>query len=120
MYYKSLLQYNVRNRDFSFLSSFVSFTNICLLIGEEIDVPTAPDKARKTNKDSATVLVKAHKAQSCYHIEYKLLPGDSETIKVDLLVFGPVAKMYTEDEFKVTMTRCLCVCLYCVSLMNNS
>uniref|UniRef100_A0A3B4U580 Si:dkey-57n24.6 n=1 Tax=Seriola dumerili TaxID=41447 RepID=A0A3B4U580_SERDU len=70
----------------------------------EIDVPAAPEKAKKTNKDSTTVLVKAHKAQSCYHIEYKLFPGDTETIKVDLIVFGPVAKMYKEDEFKILRT----------------
>ncbi|XP_056260000.1 uncharacterized protein FLJ43738 [Seriola aureovittata] len=49
-------------------------------------------------------MVKAHKAQSCYHIEYKLFPGDTETIKVDLIVFGPVAKMYKEDEFKILRT----------------
>ncbi|XP_050930565.1 uncharacterized protein cfap92 [Lates calcarifer] len=90
--------------DCSYYISWIVYIALAVPRGEEVDVPTAPDKARKTNKDSATVLVKAHKAQSCYHIEYKLLPGDSETIKVDLLVFGPVAKMYTEDEFKILRT----------------
>ncbi|XP_059185278.1 uncharacterized protein cfap92 [Centropristis striata] len=86
-------------------SYYVTWTvNIALAVpkGEEVDVPEAHGKAKKTN--SSTVLVKAHKAQSCYHIEYKLLPGDTETVKVDLVVFGPVAKMYKEDEFKVLRT----------------
>lgn len=52
-----------------------------------------------------------------------MLPGDTETVKVDLLVFGPVAKMYTDDEFKVTMSNlvllALCVCVF-LSLMKNS
>lgn len=52
--------------------------------------------------------MKALKAQSCYHIQYEL-PGDTETVSVDLIMFGPVAKIFKEDEFKVTMT-CLYVC----------
>ncbi|XP_010732956.2 uncharacterized protein cfap92 isoform X1 [Larimichthys crocea] len=66
---------------------------------EEVDLPEASEKANKTQKDSSTLLVKAHKSQSCYHIEYKL-PGDTEAVKVDIVVFGPVVKMYTEEEFK--------------------
>lgn len=45
--------------------------------------------------------------QGCYHIEYKLLPGDTETVKVDLVLFGPVAKLYKEDESEVNMTPIL-------------
>lgn len=84
-----------------------------MFLGEEADVPEASEKAEKTKKVSSTVLVKALKAQSCYHIEYEL-PGDAETVIVDLILFGPVAKMYKEDEFKVTMIWCMCVRM-CVS-----
>lgn len=91
-----------------------------MFLGEEADVPEAPEKAEKTKKVSSTVLVKTLKAQSCYHIEYEL-PGDTETVNMDLIVFGPVAKMYKEDEFKVTMIWCMCVHVYvCVLLINNS
>lgn len=62
------------------------------------------------NKGSSTVLARAHKAQRCYHIEYKLLSSDIEPVKVDLVLFGPVAKMYRDDEFKVTITWCMFVC----------
>ncbi|KAF3855711.1 hypothetical protein F7725_016434 [Dissostichus mawsoni] len=71
---------------------------------EDVDVPEALEKTKKKTKDSSTVSVKGFKAQSCYHIEYKLLPGDTETVKVDLVVFGQVAKMYKEDEFKILRT----------------
>uniref|UniRef100_A0AAQ4PQD6 Cilia and flagella associated protein 92 (putative) n=1 Tax=Gasterosteus aculeatus aculeatus TaxID=481459 RepID=A0AAQ4PQD6_GASAC len=76
---------------------YVTWTVLIVLAvprGEDIDACEAPGKTEKTNK-----------AQSWYHIEYKLLPGDTETVKVDLLVFGPLAKLYKEDEFKVVGTR---------------
>ncbi|XP_044026837.1 uncharacterized protein cfap92 isoform X2 [Siniperca chuatsi] len=90
--------------DSSYYVTWTVYIALAVPRGEEADVPEAPEKARKTYKDSSTVLMKAHKSQSCYHIEYKLLPGDTETVKVDLVVFGPVAKMYKEDEFKILRT----------------
>lgn len=85
-------------------------TNIWSFLGEEVDVPEAPEKAKTQNRGSSTVLAKAHKVQSCYHIEYKLLSSDTEPVKVDIVLFGPVAKMYREDEFEVTITWYMCVC----------
>ncbi|KAM8915714.1 uncharacterized protein FLJ43738 isoform 2-T5 [Spinachia spinachia] len=75
---------------------YVTWT-VCIALavprGADIDASEAPGKTEKTIK-----------AQSWYHVEYKLLPGDTETVKVDLLVFGPLAKLYKEDEFKVVKT----------------
>ncbi|XP_029287755.1 uncharacterized protein FLJ43738 isoform X2 [Cottoperca gobio] len=88
-------------------SYYITWTvNIVLAVPreEDVDVTEAPENAKKTKKDSSTVPVKAHKAQSFYHIEYKLLPGDTETVKVDLVVFGPLAKVYKEDEIKILRT----------------
>lgn len=77
---------------------------MCPVSGEDNDALDASEKEKKTNKESTNRLMKPHKAQSCFHIEYKLFPDDTETAKVDLVVFGPVAKMFREDEFKVIMT----------------
>ncbi|KAI4794997.1 hypothetical protein KUCAC02_031706 [Chaenocephalus aceratus] len=88
-------------------SNYITWTvDIVLAVPkeEDVDVPEALEKTKKKTKDSSTVSVKGVKAQSCYHVEYKLLPGDTETVKVDLVVFGQVAKMYKEDEFKVLRT----------------
>lgn len=61
--------------------------------------------------EASTFTVKAHKTKSCYHIEYKLLPEDVEPAKVDIVVFGPAAKVFIEDECKVIMMTCVGVYL---------
>nr|XP_046236258.1 uncharacterized protein cfap92 isoform X2 [Scatophagus argus]XP_046236267.1 uncharacterized protein cfap92 isoform X2 [Scatophagus argus]XP_046236274.1 uncharacterized protein cfap92 isoform X2 [Scatophagus argus] len=89
--------------DSSYYVTWTVYIALAVPRGEEVDVPEAPEKAKKTVKDSSTGLMKALKPQNCYHIKYKL-PGDTETVKVDLITFGPVAKMYKEDEFKILRT----------------
>ncbi|KAL6111414.1 cfap92 [Pungitius sinensis] len=78
------------------IAYYVTWT-VCIALafprGKDIEAPEAPGKTENTNK-----------AQSWYHIEYKLLPCDTETVKVDLMVFGPLAKLYIEDESKVVRT----------------
>ncbi|XP_026162172.1 uncharacterized protein cfap92 [Mastacembelus armatus] len=90
--------------DSSYYVTWTVYTALAIPVGEEVGVPESPDKGKKRNKDSSTVLLKAHKAQSCYHIEYKLLPGDAEQVKVDLVVLGPVVKLYKEDKAKILRT----------------
>lgn len=70
------------------------------VLGEDVVVPEATEKAKKPNMDSSNVPTNANKTQSCYHIEYKLL-SDAEPVKVDIVLFGSVARMYTENESKV-------------------
>lgn len=83
---------------------------ICLFLVEDVCVPEAAEKAGKTKQVSTTTVGKALKAQSCFHIEYEL-PGETETVNVDLIVFGLVAKLYREDKFKVTRTWCMYLCV---------
>ncbi|XP_034724363.1 uncharacterized protein cfap92 isoform X2 [Etheostoma cragini] len=90
--------------DDSYDVTWTVYIALAVPTGEEATVPEAPKKPKKATRKSSTVLGKAHKAQSCYHIEYKLLPSDTKTVKVDLVLFGPVAKMYKEDEFKILGT----------------
>ncbi|XP_041081427.1 uncharacterized protein cfap92 [Polyodon spathula] len=53
----------------------------------------------KENKSSNTA--EAPKAQSYYHMEYLLLPDDPEPMKVDIVMYGMAAKIFTENETKV-------------------
>ncbi|KAI4875080.1 hypothetical protein NFI96_033378, partial [Prochilodus magdalenae] len=70
--------------------------------GDRDDAVTTEKKGKKkTKKVLSDGLVEAPKPQSYYHIEYSLLPGTSEPIKVDLVMFGLAAKVYMEDQTKV-------------------
>ena len=41
------------------------------------------------------------KPQSYYHLEARLLPGLTEPLKADLVVMGPVVRIYRDNESKV-------------------
>lgn len=69
--------------------------------GYEDDPVLAAENERQLRKAQSKSIIEAPKAQAYYHIEYKLLPDDSEPIKVDLVMFGLVAKVYMDNETKV-------------------
>lgn len=45
-----------------------------------------------------------------YHMEYFLLPDDIEPRKLDLVLFGPVAKLFLDTESKVKKKTYLLFC----------
>ncbi|KAG7319071.1 hypothetical protein KOW79_017545 [Hemibagrus wyckioides] len=69
--------------------------------GYEDDPVTATEDEKQLRKVQSKCNIEAPKAQAYYHIEYNLLPDDSKPIKVDLVMFGLVAKVYMENETKV-------------------
>ncbi|KAK9528490.1 hypothetical protein VZT92_012644 [Zoarces viviparus] len=87
--------------DSAYYVTWAVYIALALPREEDVDAPENPGKARQKDIDLSTGLIKSYRSQSCYHIEYKLLPDDTQTVKVDLVVFGPVAKIYKEDEFKM-------------------
>ncbi|XP_032996722.1 uncharacterized protein KIAA1257 homolog isoform X2 [Lacerta agilis] len=56
------------------------------------------DIPRSASKMRDSYIPKMHRF---YHIEYFLLPDDVEPRKLDLVLFGPVAKLFLETESKV-------------------
>ncbi|XP_056462371.1 uncharacterized protein cfap92 [Gadus chalcogrammus] len=46
------------------------------------------------------------KPQSYYHLEARLLPGLTEPLKADLVVMGPVVRIYRDNESKTLRTWC--------------
>lgn len=46
----------------------------------------------------------APKPQHYFHLEYKLLPSESDTVKADLVTYGVAAKVYMETDSKVLKT----------------
>lgn len=66
----------------------------------------AAEKEKQLNKVQPKCIVEPPKAQAYYHIEYNLLPGEREPIKVDLVMIGLVAKVYMDNETKVINQIC--------------
>ncbi|KAM9758262.1 uncharacterized protein FLJ43738 [Menidia menidia] len=93
-----------QTNDSSHYVTWTVYIAVAIPKADETDAPKASNKARRNDKSSSQVMVKTHKSQSCYHFEFTLLPGDAEKVKVDLIDFGPVAKIYRENETKILRT----------------
>ncbi|KAG8556830.1 hypothetical protein GDO81_018220 [Engystomops pustulosus] len=63
-------------------------------------VCNADHKAKGNSKHHKKV-IEAPKAQKYFHFEYFLLPEDTEPTKVDVVMFGVVAKLYMEQETRL-------------------
>lgn len=61
-------------------------------MASRLDLPRAASKIREGS------IPRMHRF---YHMEYFLLPDDMDPRKLDLVLFGPVAKLYLEAESKV-------------------
>lgn len=55
-------------------------------------------QGKRIQVDESGAVPRMHR---CYHIEYFLLPDDLVPRKLDLVVFGVVAKLFTESDSKV-------------------
>ncbi|KAM9324461.1 uncharacterized protein CFAP92 [Gastrophryne carolinensis] len=66
----------------------------------EDDEPSLAHKGKKGQKHHKKV-IEAPKAQNYFHFEYFLLPEDTEPTKVDVVMFGVVAKLYMEQESRL-------------------
>lgn len=66
------------------------------------DYESNADHKGKGNSKHHKKVIEAPKAQKYFHFEYFLLPEDTEPTKVDVVMFGVVAKMYMEHETRVS------------------
>ncbi|XP_040264723.1 uncharacterized protein KIAA1257 homolog [Bufo bufo] len=65
------------------------------------DYETIADHKGKGNGKHHKKVIEAPKAQKYFHFEYFLLPEDTEPTKVDVVMFGVVAKLYMEHETRL-------------------
>ncbi|XP_073500577.1 uncharacterized protein CFAP92 [Phyllobates terribilis] len=67
---------------------------------KEDNTSNADGKGKGNSKHPKNV-IEAPKAQKYFHFEYFLLPEDTEPTKVDVVMFGAVAKLYMEHETRL-------------------
>ncbi|KAM3914824.1 uncharacterized protein CFAP92 [Leptodactylus fuscus] len=83
----------------------VTFTlTICFAIpspSKKEDYDSNADHKGKGNSKHHKKVIEAPKAQKYFHFEYFLLPQDTEPTKVDVVMFGVVAKLYMEHETRI-------------------
>ncbi|XP_075689941.1 uncharacterized protein CFAP92 [Rhinoderma darwinii] len=65
------------------------------------DYEANADHKGKANSKNHKKVIEAPKAQKYFHFEYFLLPEDTEPTKVDIVMFGVVAKLYMDHETRL-------------------
>ncbi|XP_075039238.1 uncharacterized protein CFAP92 [Mixophyes fleayi] len=70
-------------------------------IPKKEDDESSPAHKGKTGHKNHNKTIEAPKAQQYFHFEYLLLPEDTEPTKVDVVLFGIVAKLYMEHESRL-------------------
>ncbi|KAJ3602585.1 hypothetical protein NHX12_030337 [Muraenolepis orangiensis] len=72
-----------------------------------IAVPRGQEEVKRDHQGkSAEAPPEVPRDQSYYHLEYNLLPEPRKPVKVDLAVFGPIVKIYKENESKMLRPWC--------------
>ncbi|KAG9483675.1 hypothetical protein GDO78_009544 [Eleutherodactylus coqui] len=93
------------SNDLQHMSHTVTCTvTICFAIPsppKKEDYESHADPKVKGNGKHHKKVIEAPKAQNYFHFEYFLLPEDTEPTKVDVVMFGVVAKLYMESETRL-------------------
>ena len=77
----------------------------CLIVYTVVDnEPKHLMKGALAGPKGRRKLYEAPKPQFYYHLEYKLLPDDSEPIKADIVTYGVAAKIFSDGDSRVLKT----------------
>ena len=77
-----------------------------LTISAEVEsIPIEARGGKEGGDKKKKRVMEAPKAQSHFHCEFQLLPGDKDPVRVDVVTYGMVAKIYVEGmEARVVKT----------------
>lgn len=73
------------------VASLKQLSQYILILAEDEESPDLKDMQKKKKQ-----VFEAPRPQNYYHIEYYLIPEDSELMKTDIVTYGVAAKLYME------------------------